>query len=110
MSILSLTSILYLLTGALLNVMMKDFHSCGTLRYIKSVFGLIQQRTFTYTAAYLSFFIIFLISHSQHENILSEITDLTLCVCVFCPLVLVGRSHRDWSLQPQSGPKCLSGG
>lgn len=40
MSISSLTSILYIVTGAWLNVIIKDFYSCGTLKYMKSVFGL----------------------------------------------------------------------
>lgn len=43
MSISSLTSILYIVTGAWVNVIIKDFYICGTLKYMKSVFGLFQQ-------------------------------------------------------------------
>lgn len=45
---------------------------------MKSVFGL--QWTFTCTAAYLNIFIYIFIPHSQHENVLIEIKDLTVCV------------------------------
>lgn len=35
---------------------------------------------------------------------------ISLCLCLFWYLVLLGRSPRDWSLQVPSGPKFLSGG